>query len=386
MRWAETAVVGTVGGETVVWADDGLVHLPPLAAVVADYFDGATPLVELVEDAAFASGLSQPAVWEQLLDPIDALLNAGALVGSTAAPPHEVHAQVGVVGDEGHSDVVNVEVVKASDGSVVTTEYLRNGQRRVSSTLQFGSAARDSLVAGDRSLAEMIPRDSCLGSKLRNDESVPLLTFRCSDGRLRSVRCHSPEVADLLRSRGAQVLVGDGSGGAIVVFVVTPLEGLGPLRVYDARGQRVGRPRSIDEAADIADSLLAAHRWETSGVDAGMPLRLRFHTVTRGNEQCLIPEGLMLDRSVARLLRSRGWSMDWGHLHLERNGTVHRLTELGGASPPLGSRILVGGDARPFQLLPYIEFPEIEDRATREQILQRACEFADRAELSVIRW
>lgn len=85
--------------------------------------------------------------------------------------------------------------------------HLPDGRRIITTTLTIGGDDHDVLLAaqaaaGGRSLAEkwsqLIP---AWGRSSATIDTVPLVTIRCADGRPRSIRCHHPEVADVLREQ-----------------------------------------------------------------------------------------------------------------------------------------------------------------------------------------
>ncbi len=204
--WRASTARTVVDAEMVVWSDAGIHSLVPVARAVAEHLDGTVSLDELAADLADVAGLRSEVAREVVSMVVAELTALDALDGpDPSAPP--------------------------------------------------AAPVRPAPSNDRRSAAEGLPLDSCLGFRLRDLDDVPLLSFRGGDAVVRSVRCHDPEVAGRLREGGRGCLV-EGRRGPIEAFVVTPLEGCGPLRVYDGEGVRRGRPRTPEEAADLVDQIL----------------------------------------------------------------------------------------------------------------------------------
>ena len=275
---------------------------------------------------------------------------------------------------------IRVTTEVSETGNVVTTEYLPDGRRRISSTMTIGRDSGDpvakQVLIGDRSPAELVPRDSCLGSKLRNDDDVPLLSFHCRDGRVRSVRCHSEGVAAQLRSLAGDRLVPNDDRGPIVAFVVTPLEGVGPVRIYDGQGRRRGRPRSVSEAARVVDGLLGAHREAFNEPSADSPLLLRLVLLRLGEETMLVPDGALDDPAAQRTWRRRGWEITWVNSIIDATGKVLPVGELTLPEPTSGEVTVAGDESvRPADLLAFVALPSSGDGLVRSALFTRACAF-----------
>lgn len=292
-RWSDDtarAATGVPEAPLVVWSSAGVFNVGDPAATIAGFVDGEVTLAELAEDLA--------AVAEAPLDHARAVVaamavelsNLGALEGVALPDPPEPEVDAddpsgpgsGVdplpteVGETTRIDPetgleMRVVTQMLEGGNRVVTEYLPGGGRRVTSTLVAPSGRGDQALAwaeamaGGRSLAELFPADSCGGSKIRNFDDVPLVSRVGLDGRVRSVRCHHPEVADRLAERFGDSLVED--RGPIEAFVVTPLEGHGPMRLFDGRGARRGRPRTVDAAVNVVCQILGEREAEAlSGV------------------------------------------------------------------------------------------------------------------------
>ncbi len=331
--WPASTAHREVDGVELIWTQAGIVSVAPPAAVVVRFFDGEATLRELAEDLADAADVELAGA-EALVATVAAELHAlGALddvaMAEPPPPPTTRHASTGghdsaepTVPEVLPDDVVRVEHSTDSHGNKQTIEHLVGGGRRVTSefTYAFGDgeqAAKDAerlaeqLMDGTRSAAELVPRDSCLGSKLRNDDEVPLLTVRCGDGRLRSVRCHDARVLDLLTELAGARLADPSGRGPIEAFVVTPLEGDGPLRIYDHRGERRGRPRTVDDAVAVVDELLGEAEVRDGHAPDGDVL-LNGHIARRGDEALLLARDAVAAYRPRRDLRRQGWSLAAG--------------------------------------------------------------------------
>lgn len=396
-EWHPAAVRGVVDGETIVWAGDSLMGLPLVAAAVAEHFDGATTLCDLAEDLAYA--VEMPLDWARsaIAGAVTSLVVAGALEGvALPDPPLDRDAGSCIAPEQGPGPIesteldpdtgetIRVTTEVSETGNVVTTELWPDGRRRISSSITIGSDDGDpvaeQVLIGERSPAELVPRDSCLGSKLRNDEDVPLVSFRCRDGRIRSVRCHSPAVADELRRLAGDRVVETDERGPVVAFVVTPLEGSGPLRIYDAAGRRRGRPRTASEAARVVDGLLGAHHvaFEKPSTDSLLPLRLL--VLRRGDDVTLVPERALYDRRAQRQWQRHGWTITWSSAGIDHVGLIVPLTGLTESSPLRGLvTIDVGESLRRTELLRLVVLPSTANIAARQALLSRVVTFVSDA-------
>jgi hypothetical protein len=299
-------------------------------------------------------------------------------------------------GDQGDSDppsdasepeVLRVETSVDANGNQVVVEHLSGGRRRMSTKIDLmpreGPSATllQAALAAERSPAELVPVDSCLGSKLRNHDDVPLVPIRCSDGRVRSVRCHDLAVLDLLYERfGAAVAAGE--QGPITAFVVTPLEGDGPRRVFDGMGQRRGRPRSAEETVDLVDQILGEVVLITTGWHPNEPLALDLVALShQGGASALVPLGALGDRGVARSLRGSGWRLRWTEVALDGKGRAV-IAAANAASPQrLEDPVVVMGPPglTSAQRVRLLLRPVIVPAEDRPQLIGRLAAFAQAA-------
>lgn len=271
-----------IGDGAVAWPDGSPLVIGAATALVLPYLDGATPVDDLIEDASFALGRAEgevaPSVWEELR----VLQAAGAVQG--VGPARSDHATGTTSGAIASIDgAVEIERHESAHGTTVT-ERLADGRYRRTVTADLRSASttddlRDAMVTN--ALTDIVTADTCVGFKLRADEPSHDLLVDLG-GETTRVRVDDPDTHDLLRtSLGARVrddrrfaslaelddpAARDGIG--VTAYVVAPLDGVGPPRVYDRWGERVGRPRDTGDTVAIVGHLLAEQQPvpATSGV------------------------------------------------------------------------------------------------------------------------
>lgn len=348
--WRPNVAKVIADSELIVWSDWGLFSVERVAAAVARQVSGAVTLAELAADLAAVAEVPIDTARMHVGVMVLELCSLGAF-DSVALPEQPVElnddrpdqgadAQGSVsVGEHMAIDAESGESIRVTkergpEGQLITTEFLPDGRRRITTSTEFAldpnapdtDASR--LAKGDRSVAELAPIDSCMGSKLRNFESVPLLSFRGPDKVVRSVRCHSPEVADSLRDRGEHQLVPSAERGPVEAFVVTPMDGVGPLRIYDGKGERRGRPRSFPEAASIVDQILgersqrdamAVGEIEANGSLFGLDMQL--HEAPDGSS-VLMPKDALLGWGVPEQLKQAGWTLTWANASVQEDASV----------------------------------------------------------------
>lgn len=391
-RWATDVATCPMGDDLIVWAPGGFTQLTSAAAVVARFFDGTVTLAELANDLAAATGLHHEWSSQTVREVAEQLCRSDALTGvdisdlrvdaDGSMSPSEVpiSASGGVVEETqipgvGKDDCVRVTEEVREDGTVLRTETLADGRRRISATMEIGGHLDflGSLVTvNGRSPAELIPLDSCVGSKLRNHEDVPLLSFRCSDGELRSIRCHSAEVEHGLVELGCVRVHPDDRRGPIVAFVVAPLEGVGPIRIYNGNGQRHGRPRSAAEAIRVVDGLLGAYAASnTTRVLADIS------TLMRDDELLMVPAEWTTDIDRVRRWRRDGWQPSWASTSLDTDGELRTAAELTHPAPVSTYRN-EGLDTSPRRWLSYFRLPSTIEPHRRQAILSDIVTIRDR--------
>lgn len=348
--WTPDSAHRTVDGYLLVYTPGGILQVAPAPAVVATHFDGLATLTELAEDLAAAAEMDVDAVRPMVASVAVELRAWGAVAGVPVAdlrtidPDHDHDHDHGVSGiaaevrgvreytaiDPETGAEMRVEETVDAEGRRVVTEHLPGGGRQVTTYVEYRmgehqSAAADAedlageLMDGRRSAAELVPPDSCLGSKLRNDDDVPLVSMRCADGIVRSVRCHDPEVARALEASAGEAAVAE--RGPVEAFVVTPLEGQGPLRIYDGRGRRRGRPRTTVEAVDVVDQVLG-EAVARKAMGAPPMIVLNATVGTRDGRAQLLAADVMEDLPARRALAREGWTVSAAAAVLTLDGRV----------------------------------------------------------------
>lgn len=354
--WRPTAARVHSGLELVVWSNAGVFTVAPVPAAVAAHFDGTVTLAELAQDLASVAGVPEEQARDLVATLAVELTSLRAICGAAVAQPIPEAADIPEDGpplpstevELGESSAIDPETGKEirvvaeinSQGHLIRTEYLPDGRRRISTTIaaRFETGSEDSLadaaLAGNRSIAELVPPDSCLGTKLRNHHDVPLISFIGSDGRTRSVRCHAPEVAERLRAMAGDALITSGERGPTEAFVVTPLEGCGPLRIFDGQGRRRGRPRTPEEAAAVVDQVLGEVILQASPTNRvtvnqlPLPLELLLLGGPAGRA-VLVPLDALEARGLAARLKQRGWTLTWARAALTPPGLVEAASAFG---------------------------------------------------------
>lgn len=336
----------------VAWTPRVAFEFPLVEGVVADQFDGRTTLGELVDDLVAVFGIPVETAEAYVAHAVVLTCAIGAcdielsdLIGAgDETRPDSVLGEAAelladLAGEDFSGDRVTFSTADGSEvtrtvdaaGNLLTFTVHPDGTRTVSTSVVIGaddvggSRLYDDLLDGGRSLAELAPPDSCVGSKLRNLNSVPLLSFIGADGRTRSVRCHDPDVETILLDR-----LGGGGGriepGPILAFVVTPLEGRGPLRVYDGSARRRGRPRTPDDAAAIVADILGEDELIRSGGSADASLVLPWILGTWPGGVVLLPFDAVDDSSIQRWFRTAGGRLGSGCVMLRPDGSLCTAT------------------------------------------------------------
>ena len=401
--WRPDAARQSFDGGLAVWSDAGLFTVAPVPSAVAVHVDGVATLDALAEDLAAAA--DGPFDWArtvvaslaveltrlQALDgvalPEDADPGADGESDDASVEPEGEGPELGESYrlDPETGEQVRVVTTRNAEGHLVETTFLPDGRMRVSSTLTLttdgpdGGLAVAEALAGDRSPAELVPPDSCLGSKLRDGDDVPLVSIRCDDGRIRSVRCHDPRVeAALCELAGDRLVVGR-ERGPVVAFVVTPLEGTGPVRIYDGRGFRRGRPRTVEDAVDVIDQLVGEHAVGGQAPGDQAPIPLDAALAYRNSVGVLVPLNLLSERGVAAQMAADGWMVTWGRAELRVDETV-AVPSFSGEGPTLPTLVLeaIAFDGRtsgPGYVLG-LTHPSATSAGQRRAALARCCQLA----------
>lgn len=351
--WSSGVARRVVDGQMLLWGEQGLVQLSAAATAVVVHVDGQATLGELAEDLAAAAGLPEREAQSILAGTACELDAWGLLHGVPVIDPTEIVDPAEAANDRDPAVASTeparaVERLEVVDGQRVTTEYLPDGRRLVTTELVLSTDAADAAsrsiaaaaLGGERSMAELVPAGSCLGEKLRAGEDAPLLSFRCVDGQVRSVRCDDELVAAELQRRAGDRLLTTSERGPVEAFVVTPWEGEGPVRIYDGQGRRRGRPRTPGDAVDVVDQLLGeCVDPEGPGTSADLPLRAALVVQVSDSTATPDPVGVLVPRAVvelprvARRLARAGWTVTWAHARSRSDGHVAAPSGLGWVTP-----------------------------------------------------
>ena len=275
----------------IPWPEFGLI----------EHLDGTSPSAELLEDLCEACELDPAATNERVLNALGELVDLGLVLDPDQPRDPSVPS---VVVDRRSTTVTN------PDGTTTVT---------ISTTLEAGATGATTgayleTKRGLRSLAELMPGTSCSGTRLRPDDAADLLQLAWPDEPV-TVRSTDPRASALLRSLGA--MPARRHRGPTAAFVIAPLEGEGPSRVYDAYGARVGRARTTEEAVE---HVFAA-------IDRTRPLTrpsLAFDVAAiRSGDRCvLVPTALLAMPRLTSALRARGADIVHSAIHHIGEGRV----------------------------------------------------------------
>lgn len=330
-----TRIAFAEGVETVDFQDEmlvvgagGWVALGALDAALVRFLDEDTTVAELIDDLHF-TGLPKSVAEQHVSDLISRFMEARIMVSAEA------------VQDSGHLLDSHEAIPEASEAEedigqpriVVTgpeVEVLPDGTERVTTKIEYTtSSARpfeieDDFVLDDQSPAELAPPDSCTGRRLRLDQDGFFVTLWDAHGHPRSIRSTERRYLELIehevRDSGLRVTIG--RSGPTEVFVVAPLEGCGPVRIYDRWARRRGRPRSDVELVGVIDQLFGD---AVSAVDQrlGVVQRLALVlAVSPDGQTWLLPSDLGLDRHLPSRARRLGWEIASATAILRPDGSV----------------------------------------------------------------
>lgn len=346
--WQATPAVGNhvvwerVGSGIAMWGVGTSFTINMVGSALVEHMDGSASLRELAEDLAMAGDIPEPTARHVVATLVHELTTRHALDDAPTRPAgisrslggdrtmgdSELHSGLTVTNDspvlrgQDADSKMRTTIVEGPNGGQVTTDYYADGSRRVSTTLNIASTDHDriprSLLDG-RSPAELVPPESCLGMKLRLAEPATVVEVPFVDRSI-SVRCTDPVFVRELeltfegaRSRSA----GGRNHGSVEAFVVPPLEGDGPLRIFDGRGRRRGRPRSRHEALAIVDQILAerVHAIEPDSVPYDVPVAARILGTPDGGS-FLVPPGILGRRHILAEFRRLGLWVSWTNAEL----------------------------------------------------------------------
>ena len=284
-------------------------------AVLFDALDGTTPLLELAEDLTAALEVTSAAASQILEGLVRDLAEAGAVSG-VEDPPEPVEpessAEASTSSEEAEFPEPGPGVIRTitqeAGGNTVVTDLHPDGSRHITTQMTMSmSAFSPGGDPGGRSPAEQMPPDSCLGNKLRLGSPASSLALEIDENRV-LIRCDDPEIVAHLRS--TLPVVPDATPddwGPTEIFIVRPLEGVGPPRIFDRMGGRRGRPRSTHDVAFQVAELLAERLNATAQRSESERLPLRAAAVYGADGCVLVPTNLPgSSYALQGALRSRG--------------------------------------------------------------------------------
>lgn len=273
-------------GDLIYWTAGRTPHgVDRFAAALVRHLDGVSRVADLSADLASVVGRPQREVDEHVVTTLVRLARHGLLEG------------------------LDEWIWKEDDETrAVAEEVLPDGRIVTSVTLEFSTSNPTDhdlvvgLMNGDRSAIDAVPADSCVGQKLRVGEPADRFVTSVGGRRL-AVRSTHDQTSALLE----QVLDwADGDDdGATVAVVAGPFEGSGPLRVYDAGGERVGRPRSAEDAVVIVGGLVNEL---SPGPEVGA-VAVSATPVLSGERCALLPSSFATNGRSARQLERHGFEV-----------------------------------------------------------------------------
>lgn len=288
------AATAALGSELVVWTARGMGVLDPLSSAIVTLLDGEVTVAKLVDDVAHVVGRGIDSAWEIVLGLIGSLDEMGALIGLDGCSANNTTTD-GVATAPATSEPV---VTQRSDGrwEITATVSLAGGGEEPRDDVSAG------LMEGVHSVAELVPPDSCLGVKLRLGDDIDEFRLVVPDDRgggALAVRCSAPVLTPQLRNLAPAY---DGSA-PVEAFVIAPLEGDGPVRVFDGRGRRRGRPRSSAQVVSLVAALLGETAWRSRPFGTGQPLLIESGLLLHRGRWLLAPKALSSDPHVLRAFR-----------------------------------------------------------------------------------
>ena len=385
----KTAIV-KLDGQYVVWPPhSGPGAIDATGSIVADYFDGAATVAELAEDFAEAAQITLVASRTLVGDLVDRLATSGVL------DTHENRDNQLAAFDLSEPSDFAAELAGALAGAgspEIHTERLPDGRTRLSTQFEIESGdtrARSRLIAeilaGNRSIAELVPADSCLGYKLRIGQPAAEITVDLGDSNA-SIRCDDPVVESALR-RSLGTHICDGERGPTIAFVVAPLEGNGPCRVFDAAGRRRGRPRTPDEIVDVISQLLA----ERVNARDDTIVRLTWGGLISDESGVLVAPQLLGQPRIGAAARTVALSLADCQPVLDNGGRLSYRTTLGTSALPDTFDVkgivladdLNGNGPGPAAIIELLHEVTIDDDDQRRQQLRSAMQLVQKATLVV---
>lgn len=225
------------------------------------------------------------------------------------------------------------EALRDSKTEEFIVETLPDGRKQVRAKFSMESEDTDrraqlvtEVLAGDRALAELAPADSCLGFKLRIGNDADRISVS-RNGVVLTIRCDHPKTTATLREALANWLVDE--SGPVAAFVVAPLEGDGPCRVFDALGRRHGRPRSTSEVVDLVLHLLH----ERFDLRTRANTRIHWGVLQHGNAAVLVAPALLSQPRLGAASRNSGFTLIDFRPVLTDEGQILVNHDFNGGSP-----------------------------------------------------
>ena len=389
-RFAKTTAIVKLDGQYVLWPQhSGPGAINVTGSIVADFFDGVATVRVLAEDFAEAAGITLAAGRSLVGELVDQLTASGALDSHQASAKRQPASEP----DNPSDFAAELAGALAGAGSPeIRTEHLPDGRTRLSTQFELESGdiqARSRLIAeilaGNRSIAELVPPDSCLGYKLRIGQPAAEITLELGDSNA-SIRCDDPAVESALRLALGTYIVDDGKGPTIA-FVVAPLEGDGPCRVFDAAGRRRGRPRTPDEVIDVVSQLLAER---VSALDDTI-VRLTWGGLVSEESGVLVAPQLLGQPRIGAAARTVALSLADCQPVLENGGRLSYRTFLGTSALPEQCVVkgivladdLNGNGPGPAAIVELLRDVRIDDDGLRRQQLRSAMQLVQEASLVV---
>ena len=376
-------------GGTIYWGGGRPFQLEAWESVLFDALDGSTPLAELRDDLIDTLDIDETTACAALGHTVRKLEHAGAVSGiersGPEAPGHDAHIPSGEldvpieIPDPDTGGVIVRRTTRNPEGNLVVEDLHPDGTRRLTTSFTMSAAQFSGGGSADaRSPAELVPPHSCLGEKLRLAEPADRICV-LHRGHRAVIRCDAPDVSKMLRRRLPVVEDADPElSGATEVFVVKPLEGIGPVRVFDRFGRRRGRPRTDSEVAELVLELLAE---QIDGLAGCGPDTIRTRARALHSDAGCVMVPARLEQAGWRLwvgMRRRGLELSSTDVAFDRS-SICSVPRLGGTARSLGPLrgiLLVGASGKPAErrdLVTELVDPAIE-AAERQEILERTVE------------
>jgi len=354
----------TSNGESMAWAGQRWHVLEPVSAAILSAVDGHVTVDELIDDA-ISLGLGRSAAEAIVVSALVGLRQLGLVVidldlpSAASNPPasgevteHEATPEEGtwIEIDGPSGEEIEVTVERNAHGHLQRTERWADGRGRVTTWVSLTSSDGSGEPAAEGvSLADVIPADSCLGTKLRLDEAADMISVEAPDGDVVTIRSTDRGVAGRLRATiGRDRLTMQ--TGPVVAYVVSPFAGVGPSRVFDRFGRRVGRPRRPEDVVTLVESLVQESLRIKSRRDEGDLMLLPMVTAVHPSGRvALLPLRLASDPARLRAAAAAGWAVHMARGRILDEGAIelpHRWTPRAVVPPDRVSLYVLADDGR----------------------------------------